>query len=131
MIAASAVGVEFSVQPCDQLQRFENGSGSRQSGPNYLPRCTLSGFVEEARKCGEDRVPVALCEPRSPRPPLRIAGLTWFPGAQIPETRRLWHQFGDYDNITVPSLLSPPSARWGDTVRYTELADRFKTFWKD
>jgi hypothetical protein len=36
MIAASAVAIEFSVPPCDQLQRFENGSERRQRGPKYF-----------------------------------------------------------------------------------------------
>jgi hypothetical protein len=58
---------------------------------------------------------VALRESWSPRPPVRVAGLTRFPGPQISETRRLRHQLREYDRITVPSLLRAPSRR-GSTL---------------
>lgn len=48
---------------------------------------------------------VALGESRSPRPPVRVAGLTRFPRPQIFETRRVWHRLPEYVRITVPSLL--------------------------
>jgi len=57
------------------LQRAKNGSRSRQSGPKYLDRRPLSGRVEDPSKCSKDRMLFALRESRSPRPPLRVAGL--------------------------------------------------------
>jgi ATP dependent DNA ligase-like protein len=109
--------VEFSCQPTCQLQRFENGPRGRQSGPKCLSRRPPSGLVKDPSKCREDRVLVALRESWSPRPPVRVAGLTRFPGPQISETRRLWHQLRGYDRITVPSLLRAPSRARGQGSR--------------
>jgi hypothetical protein len=59
----------------------------------------------------QDRVSVALRESRSSRSPLRVAGLTWSPGPQIPETRLLRHHF-EITIISVPSLLLPQPHRF-------------------
>ena len=49
----------------------------------------------------------------APWPPLRVAGLTRFPGTQISETRGVCHQLRECDRITVLSLLGvhEPSER--------------------
>jgi Sodium/hydrogen exchanger family len=88
-------------------------------GPGVLGLVHESGALHALAELGvlillfevglEHRVLVALRESWSPRPPVRVAGLTRFPEAQISETRRLWHQLRKYDRITVPS------ARWSGT----------------
>jgi hypothetical protein len=62
---------------------------------------------------------VAFGESRSPRPPVRVAGLTRRPGPQISETRRLWHQLREYGKITVPSLFQARGrADWAGRVEF-------------
>jgi ABC-type uncharacterized transport system substrate-binding protein len=97
--------VEFPVQPRAELQGLEDRSGIGQHGLHCLDRVPLGTFAKRPGECREDRVLVALRESWSPRPPVRVAGLTRFPGPQISETRRLRHQLRECDRITVPSLL--------------------------
>ena len=97
--------VEFPVQPRAELQGLEDRSGAGQHGLHCVDRGPLGTFAKRPGECREDRVLVALRESWSPRPPVRVVGLTRFPGPQISETRRLWHQPREYERITVPSLL--------------------------
>jgi hypothetical protein len=60
-----------------------------QHGLHCVDRGPLGTFTKNPGECREDRVLVALRESWSPRPPVRVAALTRFPGPQISETRRL------------------------------------------
>jgi hypothetical protein len=82
-----------------------------QHGLHCVDRGPLGTFAKSPGECREDHVLVALRESWSPRPPVRVAGLTRSPGPQISETSGLRHQLREYDRITVPSLFR---ARDGD-----------------
>jgi hypothetical protein len=69
----------------------------------------LGSLVKDARKRGEDRMLVALRESGSPRPPVRVAGLTRFPGAQISETSGLRHSSKNTTTSSVFYHCSPMS----------------------
>jgi Strictosidine synthase-like, N-terminal/Strictosidine synthase len=77
----------------------------------------------EARRAPSPRAPASAvriaCWSRSvnlgaPRPPVRVAGLTRFPGPQISETRRVWHrrrEYGQRDDPEGSRRSLPPSRR--------------------
>ena len=122
--------VEFPVQPRQELQGLEDRSRVGQHGLHCLDRGPLGTFAKSPGQRREDRVLLALRESRSPRPPVPVAGLTRFPGPQISETRRLWHQLRAYDRITVPSLAAASLFRHcSERVRVTP--NRTFTDWDD
>ena len=108
--------VEFPVQPRHELQGLEDRSGVGQHGLHCLDRGPLGTFAKSPGEGREDRVLIALRESWSPRPPVRVAGLTRFPGPQISETRCRWHLLRRYDkdhcSITAPSALGGEARRW-------------------
>src|SRR5262249_26557537 len=97
--------VEFAVQLRAEFQGLNNRSCVGQRGPHCVDRGSPSILAKRSCECCENRVLVALREFWSSRPPVRVAGLTRFPGPQIPETRCVWHQLREYDRITVSSVL--------------------------
>jgi hypothetical protein len=123
-----ATGCRVLLSASCQLQRFENGSARRQCDPKRLDRCPLSELVEDPRKRSEDRMPVALRKSGSPRPSVRVAGLTWSQGPQIAETRRPWHQLREYDRTLFhhcSERRAIPYIRWFTISAAFLVADAF------